>query len=112
LNQDGSPKEYVLSSGECHSVREFVEKAFKAAGIKGFWEGEKESERYIMSSVRHHGKKVDLVTINPKFYRPFEVTKLHGSHEKIKKELGWEPKVSFEELVKKMVDNDIKLINS
>ena len=113
LNQDNSPKEYVLSSGECHSVREFVEKAFQAAGIKGFWEGEKELEKYIMLSTDSpEEKRVDLVTINPKFYRPFEVTKLHGSYEKIKKDLGWEPKVSFEELVKKMVDNDIKLLNN
>jgi len=106
-------KEYVLSSGECHSVREFVEKAFEVAGIKGFWEGEKELEKYIMlSNGLPDEKQVDLVSINPKFYRPFEVTKLHGSYEKIKKDLGWEPKVNFEELVKKMVENDIKLLDN
>jgi len=106
-------REYVLSSGECHSVREFVEKAFEAAGIKGLWTGSGENEEYILSD---DGKiatkrKVTLVKINPKYYRPFEVTKLHGSYDKIKRDLGWEPKTSFDELVKKMVRNDIKLLD-
>ena len=107
------PEEYVLSSGECHSVREFVEKAFECAGIKGVWCGEGESEEYLLSDNGFWATKkaVPLVKINPKFYRPFEVTRLHGSYEKIKRDLGWEPEIKFDELVRLMVENDIKLLD-
>jgi len=110
----GILREYVLSSGECHSVREFVEKAFEAAGITGQWDGEGVKEEYstVLSLPSGDGiRKGILVKINEKFYRPFEVTKLHGTSKAINHNLGWKPEVSFDELVKKMVENDIKLLD-
>ena len=108
-------KEYILSSNETHTVREFVELAFKAAGILGVWykglDGKPESEEYILSENGQIATKakITLVTINPKFYRPAEVKLLHGNSTLARNELGWKPKVSFQELVTKMVKNDIDL---
>ena len=104
LNQK-EPKEYVLASGETHTIREFVETAFAYAGYgaeKCKWVGEGLDEKYI------HGDKV-LVSINPKFYRPAEVELLLGNPSRAEKELGWIRKTNFQGLVKKMVDNDINL---
>ena len=104
LNQEKNAQhEYVLSSNETHTVREFVEEAFNFAGFgieECEWIGEGINEKYI------HGNKV-LVEINPAFYRPAEVELLLGDSARARKELGWEPKTSFTELVKKMVDRDM-----
>lgn len=100
-----SPKEYVLSSNETHSIREFVELAFAYAGFgqeNCQWVGEKENEMYM------HGSQV-LVKINPEYYRPAEVSLLHGDSTLARQELGWKPKSSFQDLVRKMVENDLKL---
>jgi GDPmannose 4,6-dehydratase len=105
LNQD-SPRDFVLSSGETHSIREFVQLAFKFAGIKGEWiksNDNAESEVFVFDN------KV-LVKINPKFYRPAEVDILLGSSECIRRELGWKPSVSFEGLVERMVQNDLIIV--
>ena len=99
LNQD-SPKDYILSSGEAHSIREFIEKAFAVAGIKGSWHGEGLQEVFV------DGDQV-LVKINPEFYRPAEVDLLLGDSTPIRKELGWEPKISFDKLVESMVQYDL-----
>jgi GDPmannose 4,6-dehydratase len=99
LNQD-SPKDYILSSGEAHSIREFIEKAFAVAGIKGSWHGEGLDEVFV------DGDQV-LVKINPEFYRPAEVDLLLGDSTPIRKELGWEPKISFDKLVESMVQYDL-----
>lgn len=106
-------KEYVLASNETHTVREFVELAFKAAGIDGVWwnlTGKPEDEEYILALPNGLATKikVTLVKINPKFYRPAEVDLLWGDSTAARTELGWEPKVSFEELVTRMVKNDLK----
>lgn len=101
-NYDGTPKEYVLSSNETHTIREFAEKAFACAGIDGEWIGEKEHEVYLSND-----KKL-LIQINTKFYRPAEVELLLGDSNKARKELGWAPKISFDNLVKKMVEWDIE----
>jgi GDPmannose 4,6-dehydratase len=95
-------KEYVLSSNETHSIREFVELAFAAAGIDGEWHGSGLNEEY-----REKDSGRVLMVINPKFYRPCEVELLLGDSSKARQELGWQPKTSFKELVKKMVENDI-----
>jgi len=101
LNYDGTPKEYIFSSNETHTIREFAEKAFACAGISGEWIGEKEHEVYLSKD-----KKV-LIQINPKFYRPAEVELLLGNSDKARKELNWQPKISFDKLIEKMVKWDL-----
>jgi GDPmannose 4,6-dehydratase len=104
LNQK-EPNEYILSSNETHSIREFVEEAFNFAGFaveKCKWVGKGVDEKYI------HGEKV-LVQINPNFYRPAEVELLLGDSSEARRSLGWKPKTDFINLVRKMVDNDLKL---
>jgi GDPmannose 4,6-dehydratase len=109
LNQK-QPKDYVLSSNETHSIREFVEKAFNAANIEGYWHGEGVEEKYYINDRYIEDKQVEsscLVKINTKFYRPAEVDLLWGDSNPARKELGWEPKISFDKLVEKMVRFDI-----
>jgi len=109
LNQE-EPKEYILSSNETHSIREFVEKAFEAAEIKGVWHGERTKEQFSISTECYrkvNGHSSILVKINEKFYRPAEVDLLLGDSTPARKELGWEPQISFDELVSKMVKFDI-----
>lgn len=86
LQQD-KPDDYVVATGETHSVKEFVEKAFGAVGISDW-------EKYVK--------------IDPRFKRPAEVPNLKGKSDKAREALGWKPKVTFEELVKMMVDADLK----
>ncbi len=110
LNQK-KPKNYILSSDETHSIREFVEKAFLRAGIEGVWHGEGLREEYSLPNyVMEEGNVQSsvLVKINEKFYRPAEVELLLGDSTSTRKELDWSPKVSFEDLVNKMVDFDIQ----
>lgn len=106
LQQD-TPKDYVLASGETHSVREFVEVAFRKAGYDIEWRGKGEDEKGYDKTT---GKL--LVAINPDFYRPAEVDILLGNPEKAEKELGWERKVSFEGLVELMLEHDMGLESS
>jgi GDPmannose 4,6-dehydratase len=101
LNQK-TPKDYVLSSDETHSIREFIELAFKYAKIDGRWEGKELNEKYIAAD------SSCLVKINPKFYRPAEVDLLLGDSKISRQELGWNPKISFDKLVEKMVNFDIE----
>jgi GDPmannose 4,6-dehydratase len=118
-------KDYVVSSDENHSIREFVELSFKYVGVKdGYWnkeisltptniEGKSQiktelMERFVISRPPF---QFTLVKINPKFYRPAEVEILCGNSSSIRKELGWNPKTSFDQLVKKMVNRDMELPN-
>jgi len=106
LNQD-IPKEYLLSSDQAHSVKEFVEKSFYYAEIKNVkWVGEKENEKMIFTN--ENNLDLILVQINPKFYRPAEVDLLLGDSSEARKDLNWIPKNSFDNLVKRMVKSDIK----
>lgn len=89
LQQD-SPKDYVIATGETHSVKEFVKLAFEHAGLN--WK--------------------DYVVIDKEFYRPAEVNILKGDYSRAKKDLGWKPSVKFEELVKMMVDADIERLRN
>jgi GDPmannose 4,6-dehydratase len=109
LNQErGQEKDYVLASGETHSIRDFVEQAFKVADLQGRWEGEGVNEKYIC---KFDKSEFEAVLINPDFYRPAEVELLLGDSTPARKELGWEPKTSFNKLVEKMVVNDLKQYN-
>ncbi len=95
------PDTYVLATNRTVSVRDFVTMTANAVGYDLLWEGSEECEVAID---RKTGKK--LVAINPKFYRPAEVELLIGNSEKAKKELGWEPKTTLEELCQMMVEAD------
>jgi len=105
LNQD-SPVEYILSSAETHTVREFIELAFQNANITGTWNGEGINETLIDKDGSI------LVKINPEFYRPAEVDLLWGDSSKARIGLTWLPKISFKDLVSRMVKNDISLVNT
>ena len=112
LNQK-DPNEYVLSSNETHTIAEFVWYAFKAAGIEGAWHGQSESSEFSISTkdaIKYDPVVSVLVKINPKLYRPAEVELLLGDSTKARKELKWKPETSFEQLVDKMVKNDLKQI--
>lgn len=110
LNQE-SPKEYLLASGETHTVKEFVEKAFQVAGINGKWSflGLTDNDKNPENEVFKKDTGEILVKINPLFYRPAEVDLLLGSPDRSKKELKWVPEISFDNLVKEMVESDIKM---
>ena len=102
LQQD-KPDDYVLATNEYHSVREFVEKAFALKGFNIKWKGEGVDE---IGYDENTGK--ELIFVSEKYFRPTEVDELLGDSTKAKEELGWEPKTSFDELVKEMVDADTK----
>ncbi|WP_435606580.1 GDP-mannose 4,6-dehydratase [Pseudomonas knackmussii] len=101
--QADKPDTYVLATNRTETVRDFVNMAFKAVDVDLEWKGTAEQEQGIDSAT---GKL--LVAINPKFYRPAEVELLIGSADKAKRELGWEPKTTLEELCKMMVEADIR----
>jgi len=112
LNQD-SPKDYVISSGETHSIREFLEECLKCANIEGSFVGEGINEQYIIAnylSEEYPLKSSALVRINPDFYRPAEVELLHGDPSLAEKELGWKRNTNFAGLVEKMYKNDYNLL--
>lgn len=103
LQQD-APDDYVISTGETRSVRDFATLAFEAVGIHLAWQGEGVNEQGIDT-------KTDrvLVKVNPAFFRPAEVEILLGDSAKAREKLGWKRKISFAQLVKGMVDNDLAL---
>lgn len=102
LQQD-EPEDFVIATGETHTVREFVEKAFKLVGTDIKWEGNGVNEKGIDAKT----KKV-IVRVDPKYFRPAEVDILLGDASLARKKLGWKPKTTFEQLVHIMVDYDIK----
>lgn len=105
--QQPEPDDYVIATGEQHSVREFADLAFRHAGLPLHWEGDGLNEKGIDDNGRV------LIEVDPRFFRPAEVETLLGNPEKARRQLGWNPcKTSFETLVKRMVDNDIKMVNS
>ena len=104
--QHDTPEDFVIATGEMHSVREFCTHAFAEAGIQLRWEGEGINEKGIDVS---SGKV--LVEVDPKYFRPAEVEQLMGDPTKAKTLLGWNPRrTSFEELVKLMVKHDMKFV--
>ncbi|KAM4629873.1 GDP-mannose 4,6 dehydratase [Polymixia lowei] len=103
--QTEQPDDFVIATGEVHSVREFVEKAFKHVGMTIVWEGKDENE---IGRCQETGAV--FVKVDSKYFRPTEVDYLHGDSTKAQQTLGWKPKVTFEELVKEMVDADLELM--
>lgn len=104
--QQNEPEDYVIATGETHTVREFCEIAFKEAGIDLEWVGNGLEEKGINKK-----NKDVLIEVEPKYFRPTEVELLLGNPKKAKEKLGWNPtKTSFEELVKIMMKNDMKLV--
>lgn len=104
--QHDEPEDFVIATGEMHSVREFCTLAFAEAGIKLRWEGEGVNEKGIDKLTGRI-----IVEVDPKYFRPSEVELLKGDPSKAKKILGWNPKsTSFEELVKLMVKHDMKYV--
>jgi len=99
--QAEKPDDYVMATGETHTVREFIEESFDVLGEEIIWEGEGIDEKGILKS---SGQMV--VNINPRYFRPTEVELLIGDASKAKTNLGWTPKVTFKELVKIMVTAD------
>jgi GDPmannose 4,6-dehydratase len=106
LNHD-SPDDFVIATGETHSVREFCDKAFAVAGFSLAWQGEGVNEKGVD---RKSGKV--LVEVDPRYFRPSEVDLLIGDASKAKRVLGWSPKVRFGELAEIMVEHDIKLLET
>ena len=102
--QADAPDDFVLATGETHSVREFVEKSFAHVGVVLRWDGEGASERGVCQKT---GRA--LVTIDPVLYRPSEVHCLLGNAKKARKILGWEPDIKFDQLVSTMVQADLEL---
>jgi GDPmannose 4,6-dehydratase len=102
LQQD-NPEDYILSTGEMRSVKEFIEKSFNYKGFSIKWKGKGVNEiGYDSISGR------ELIFIDPKYFRPTEVDELLGDYSKAYNMLGWKPKTSFEQLIKIMVDYDCK----
>ena len=106
--QHDTPEDFVIATGEQHSVREFTERAFHEVGIDLRWEGEGVEERGIDIATDRV-----LVEVDPKYFRPAEVETLLGDPTKAKELLGWNPsKTSFEELVRIMVRHDVAYVQS
>ncbi len=107
LQQD-TPDDFVIATGEYHSVREFTELAFRRAGIALRWEGNGIDEKGIDEA---NGRV--LVEVDPKYFRPCEVEQLLGDPTKARTVLGWNPrKTTFEELVRIMTDHDMEMIRT
>ena len=104
--QQETSDDYVVATGEMHTVREFIERSFAYLCRPLEWRGEGVDETGIDTTT---GKTV--VRIDPRYFRPAEVEQLLGNPAKAKEKLGWRPEVKFEELVKIMVDGDLRLLN-
>jgi len=102
LQQD-EPKDYVIATGEQHSVREFVEVAANCLGIAITWEGQGSNEKGLDSNGRV------IVAVDPRYYRPTEVDALLGDSSRARRELGWKPCTSFRDLVREMAETDLKI---
>ncbi|MCB1865435.1 MAG: GDP-mannose 4,6-dehydratase [Chromatiales bacterium] len=111
--QQEKPRDFVIASGEQHSVREFVERAAARLGIAVAWEGSGVDEQGRVESVTGDAAKVlkpgqVIVRVDPRYFRPTEVETLLGDAALAREELGWQPRVKFDELVHEMVDADLE----
>ncbi len=106
LQQD-TPDDYVVATGEMHTVREFIERAFGLVGFDIAWEGSGVDE-----VGRDRADGTVLVRIDPRYFRPAEVEQLLGDPSKAKRQLGWEPQVKFAELVRLMMEADLRYVDN
>jgi GDPmannose 4,6-dehydratase len=114
LNQAG-PDDYVVGTGTSHSIREMVENAFSYMGVEIEWKGSGVEERGLVRSCDSRWNEripagSPIVEIDPRYFRPTEVAHLQADIAKAKAKLGWEPRVTFEELIKIMVDYDARSV--
>lgn len=105
LQQD-SPDDYVIATGQAHTVREFVERAFECVGIDIVWQGEGIEEKGLDAQTGEV-----LVEVDPIYFRPTEVDFLLGDPRKAQEKLGWTAQITFDELVKMMVESDLNLVS-
>ena len=103
--QHGKPDDFVLATGEAHSVRQLTEKAFAVVGRKLDWKGKGADEVGLDAKTG-----TVLVAIDPRYFRPTEVNYLLGDAGKARRELGWSHRVTFDQLIEEMVQSDLKLI--
>ena len=110
--QQESPDDYVVGTGKSYTVREFVDKAFSYMGVELGWQGEGKEEVGIVTSSKwdHLIPGTILIQVDPRYFRPTEVEALQADISKAKRQLGWEPRVTFDELVKIMVDCDVQAV--
>ncbi len=117
LQQD-SPDDFVIGTGKSHTVREFTESAFRYAGIDITWQGKDKGEKGVIKNIDKNKINRDVsikegdtvIEIDPSYFRPTEADSLQADISKAKQKLNWQPRTSFEELVKIMVDYDMKFI--
>lgn len=114
--QEEEPDDYVIATGESHTVREFVDLAFNYVGIELEWRGKSANERGVIKSISRELSSLNpklktgktLIEIDPRYFRPLEVEYLQGDASKAREKLKWEPKVGFRDLVRIMVESDIR----
>jgi GDPmannose 4,6-dehydratase len=111
LQQD-APDDYVVGTGKSYTVRQFVDKAFSYMGVQLEWKGAGPGETGVVSSSTWDRLTPGtvIIQVDPRYYRPTEVAALQADITKAKTKLGWEPRVTFDELVKIMVDCDVQSI--
>lgn len=116
--QQEKPDDYVIASGVQHSVREFVERAAAKLGITLSWEGDGVDEKGVVASLDNKTIEAQkckvqegqiIIRVDQRYFRPTEVESLLGDPSKAKQELGWEPRISFDELVQEMVLTDLEM---
>jgi GDPmannose 4,6-dehydratase len=103
MMQQDTPDDFVLGTGESHTVREFVEEAFKVIGKKVIWKGSGVNEVGLSE------EGITLVKVSKEYFRPLESDNYRADYTKAKQKLGWSPKTKFKDLVKLMVENDMRL---
>ena len=102
--QQKKPKDYIIATGHAYSVKQFVEIASNYLGMKIFWSGKGLNE---IGYIKKNGKKEIIIRIDKNYFRPNEVNYLRGNANKAYKELNFNPKYSFKDLVKDMIDSDL-----
>jgi len=110
--QQERPDDYVVGTGESHTVRDFIDAAFTYMGVQLEWQGNGNDDAAVVASSRwdHLKPGTPVVQVDPRYFRPTEVVALQADISKARRALGWEPRVTFDELVKIMVDCDVQSV--